>query len=501
MAHAQVAPLSRTTGARPAFPAPPVQPAALPSFTAVLRQRHCTRLLIASVAGRLPLGMLPVALILAARSDGHSLATASVLAALYGVAPAIGLPLLGRLADIRGLPLPCHLGAALVTAALAALALGGTSHLLFAALCAVLAGAGCPPLEGGLRSLWPAVLPDAAHVRTAYALDSSTQEIVYVAGPALAVAVATWLSPAWALALAAAVALAGSVVFATARPARSWRTVARRRDPLGVLRPPALRLLLFALVFLGGTVGALDVASIAVAGRQDAAWLAGALPAVFSAAGLLGGILFARLQPATAPPVAASAAGGRPVRGRVAPSAGPAPGLGRACRGGAAGCLVRSSADRGQPHPDRAGSGRHLHRGGGLDVQRDAAGPGRRHRPGRAARRPLRTPAARRRRVRVPPHGTHPLRGRTGRRLSFGCTAQAVVPPRGTASLIAMPGPGTAGPGPRSGPPRGWRLPVLPPSKGRLPCRSRPSYVAPNPRTAPGPWRWPPPWPPPRSSD
>ncbi|MFF9158525.1 MFS transporter [Streptomyces sp. NPDC014846] len=301
MAHAQVAPISRTTGARPAFPAPEARPAAPPSFTAVLRHRNCTRLLIASVVGRLPLGMVPVALILAARSDGHSLATASMLAALYGVAPAVGLPLLGRLADVRGLPLPCHLGAALVAAALAALALGGTSHLLFAALCAVLAGAGCPPLEGGLRSLWPAVLPDAAHVRTAYALDSSTQEIVYVAGPALAVAVATWVTPDAALALAAAAALAGSLVFATARPARSWRAVARRPGPLGVLRPPAMRLLLCALVFLGGTVGALDVASIAVAGRQDAAWLAGALPAVFSAAGLLGGVLFARLQPATAP--------------------------------------------------------------------------------------------------------------------------------------------------------------------------------------------------------
>ncbi|MFF8401705.1 MFS transporter [Streptomyces sp. NPDC015684] len=301
MAHAQVAPISRTTGARPAFPAPEARPAAPPSFTAVLRQRHCARLLIASVAGRLPLGMVPVALILAARSDGHSLATASVLAALYGVAPAVGLPLLGRLADVRGLPLPCHLGAALVTAALTALAVGGTSHLLFAALCAVLAGAGCPPLEGGLRSLWPAVLPDAAHVRTAYALDSSTQEIVYVAGPALAVATATCFTPAWALALATAAALAGSLAFAIARPARTWRAVSRRPDPLGVLRPPALRLLLCALVFLGGTVGALDVASIAVAGRQDAAWLAGALPAVFSAAGLLGGVLFARLQPATAP--------------------------------------------------------------------------------------------------------------------------------------------------------------------------------------------------------
>ncbi|WP_318216593.1 hypothetical protein [Streptomyces sp. SCL15-6] len=59
--------------------------------------------------------------------------------------------------------------------------------------------------------------------------------------------------------------------------------------------------MLTALVCLGVTVGALDVAAIAVADRQDASWLAGALPAVFSDAGLAGGVLFARFQPATAP--------------------------------------------------------------------------------------------------------------------------------------------------------------------------------------------------------
>ncbi|MFI8194509.1 hypothetical protein ACIF8T_38330 [Streptomyces sp. NPDC085946] len=63
------------------------------------------------------------------------------------------------------------------------------------------------------------------------------------------------------------------------------------------LRSPASRVLLAALVFLGATIGTLDVAAITTAGPHHAAWLAGALPAVFSAVGLLGGALYTRHQP------------------------------------------------------------------------------------------------------------------------------------------------------------------------------------------------------------
>lgn len=230
MAQVQVRDVPRTTEVAGPAPQPPTyevpdHPAmasrAAPTFRAVLRHRSCGRLLIASVTGRLALGIVPVALILQARADGHSLATAGLLAALYGICPALGLPLLGRLADRHGLYLPCHLGSVLVAAALSVLALAGTSSLPFTAVCVALAGAGRPPLEGGLRSLYPVVLPDAAHVRTACTLDSSTQQIVYVAGPALAVTTSTYLTPAAALALAAAATVAGSLAFATARPARA----------------------------------------------------------------------------------------------------------------------------------------------------------------------------------------------------------------------------------------------------------------------------------------
>ncbi|MFD9287582.1 MFS transporter [Streptomyces sp. NPDC060030] len=279
----------------------PVTTSAPPSFLAVLRHPGCGRLLVASLVGRVPLGMVPIALILTARADGHSLGTASLLAAVYGMSPALGLPVLGRMADARGLALPCGLGAVLVAAALVALAVGGSENLLFAVVCAAVAGACCPPLEGGLRSLWPVLLPDAEHTRTAYTLDSSTQQIVYVAGPVVTIVLAGQFSPVAALLIAATATVVGSFTFSTAAVTRAWRAEPRPKDALAALRPPAMRPLLVTLVLMGITIGALDVAAIASADRHRVGWLAGAMPAVFSAAGLLGGALFVRLKTAARP--------------------------------------------------------------------------------------------------------------------------------------------------------------------------------------------------------
>src|SRR3954451_6379907 len=65
----------------------------------LLRRRDVTPLLLASVVGRLPLGMVPLALVLFARRDGGDYATAGA----WSLGLAAGTPLLGRALDRRGL--------------------------------------------------------------------------------------------------------------------------------------------------------------------------------------------------------------------------------------------------------------------------------------------------------------------------------------------------------------------------------------------------------------
>jgi len=119
------------------------------------------------------------------------------------------------------------------------------------------------------------------------------QEAVYIAGPLLATALATAISPEAALLATAILGLAGSVGVAASAASRTWHPASRRRlDPLGALRPRGIRLLAATHLCIGVSIGAVTVAALLEAERHGTPWLAGTLPTVFSVGGLLGGLLY-----------------------------------------------------------------------------------------------------------------------------------------------------------------------------------------------------------------
>ncbi|MFD8321396.1 MFS transporter [Kitasatospora purpeofusca] len=267
------------------------------SYRAVLRSPHVARLLTGTLIGRLPTGMAPVAILLLVRAEHGSLALAGLLGALYGLAVAIGQPLLGRLVDRHGQT--AVLLAATLAASAAFLLLpctGPTRHPALAALTILVAGLATPPLEASLRALWPHVLPDPAHRRTVLSLDSSTQGLVFVIGPLLGTGFTAGIGASSALAATAAFGLLGSGMVVTASPSSSWRptAIAGRAHPAGPLRVPGLRLLFAALAGTGIALGAVNVLALATAERHHAGWLAGVMPAALSVSSMLGGLAYGR---------------------------------------------------------------------------------------------------------------------------------------------------------------------------------------------------------------
>ncbi|MEU1815699.1 MFS transporter [Streptomyces roseifaciens] len=264
------------------------------SYADLLRGPHVTRLLLGTLVGRLPSAMASVAVPLALRQAGASYGFVGVAVGVFAIASAIGGPLLGRLVDRAGQPLVL-LPTALVAAvgfAVVAVAPGNRTAVLAGV---ALAGAATPPLEPCLRALWPDIVAPGK-LEAAYALDSASQELVFVGGPLVVAGGVAVASPAAALWAGALLGIAGVLVVATAPPARVWKAPARSGDWLGPLRSRGLVVLLTGLTGAGVAIGTLNVLVVHYAEDHRLPGGAPTLLALNALGALIGGLAYGAVR-------------------------------------------------------------------------------------------------------------------------------------------------------------------------------------------------------------
>ncbi|MCP3770543.1 MFS transporter [Streptomyces sp. MAR25Y5] len=265
-------------------------------YLEILRVRHAARLLAGTLVGRLPNGTAAIAIVLFVRAEGGSYSLAGALAAVYGVANAIGQPVLGRLVDLRGQPRVQLPAAVLSALAMAVFAFTGIDPR--AAAYAVVAAAGLftPPLEGGLRALWSSVLHREDQVHRAYAMDAVAQEVMFTVGPLLVtVCVSVW-SPQVALLVVNGLGVLGALSVVVSAPSRAWRSAPREAHWLGALRSPGLLALLGAFLFVGIALGSITVASVPYGDEHGGAHVYGWLMAGLGLGALVGGMAYGARQ-------------------------------------------------------------------------------------------------------------------------------------------------------------------------------------------------------------
>ncbi|WP_326724223.1 MFS transporter [Streptomyces sp. NBC_00243] len=270
-------------------------------YLEILRARHAARLLTGTLIGRLPNATAAIAVVLFIRAEGGSYSLAGALAAVYGVGNAVGQPLLGRLVDLYGQP-RVQLPAALVSAlGMALFAFAGTDPLPVAYVAMVIAGLFTPPLEGGLRALWPSVLRKEEQVHTAYAMDAVAQEIMFTVGPLLVtLCVALWSAQA-ALLVLNVIGVLGALSVVVSPPSRAWRSAPREAHWLGALRSAGLVALLGAFLFVGIALGSITVAAVSYSDSHGGDAVYGWLMAGIGLGALLGGTVYGARQWTGAP--------------------------------------------------------------------------------------------------------------------------------------------------------------------------------------------------------
>ncbi len=252
------------------------------------------RLLVSALIGRLPIGACSLAILLMVREHTGSFGVAGLAVGMFAIAGAIAAPFQGALLDRFGprrvlIPLAGLQATALVT--MVAVVTGGAGTLGVLVVAGI-AGALVPPISASVRVLWPRIIPTPAGVETAYALDATTQELIWTTGPLLVALVVSVASPAAALLAVSGVLLGGTALFVTAPAIRSWPHDGPRRTRGGALASRPLRLLLATAALFGMGLGALEVGLPALSVSIHSSSMAGVLLAAWSVGSLIGGVLY-----------------------------------------------------------------------------------------------------------------------------------------------------------------------------------------------------------------
>lgn len=264
------------------------------AYRELARRPHVPALFALGIVARLPVGMVPLAMLLSARAAGLDYGRAGVLVGAYTVGLAIGSPLAGRRLDRRGPVRVLRVRAILFAALLCVLALLVEIEGPFGLVAVVALGSGLslPPVGSAIRSLWGAVV-EGPQLQTAFSLEAAFQEVTFAIGPLLVAALAL-ADPVAALGVAAAATLVGTLALTRLPPVvaegRRQRVV-EERSLLGALAAPGVRTIVAFAAGCGLAFGAMEVALPAFAEEHGSRTLAGVVLACFAAGSLVGGLV------------------------------------------------------------------------------------------------------------------------------------------------------------------------------------------------------------------
>ncbi len=259
----------------------------LSGYRALWRTRGVIALLAASLLARLPVlaTMVPVAFL--AKDASGSFRWAGIVAGAFSVGMAIAGPLWSRTADrrgARGVLLVTGMSWSVVLAGLAALP-PGLYRLM--PLLTMFAGALVPPVMQTLRAAWPRVVQGSA-LRTAYAVDATAQELLFMVGPMLGATAVSVGNPRLGVVLAAAMSAAFIWWYALQQPAPlrrdeesepplTSRQLLWHRYRLPLILSFGLWVMAFNGISLGIVAFADEHGDRLIAGIMEAVWAFGSL--------------------------------------------------------------------------------------------------------------------------------------------------------------------------------------------------------------------------------
>ncbi|HEY2578435.1 MAG TPA: MFS transporter [Streptosporangiaceae bacterium] len=247
----------------------------------------------AGFVGRMPMSMVGLGVILVVSAATGKYAIAGAVAAVGSLVYAVAAPQFGRLTDRFGQARV--LRPATVVFAASSVAFIGCAQarapLWTLFVTAALFMSTMPSLGSMVRSRWSALLGDSPLLHTAFSFESVADELIFVTGPALVTVLATQVVPVAGIAVAAVLAVAGSLLFAVQRgtepPLRPAGQVGGRAIAVGGM--PAI---MAVFAGLGAMFGTIDLSTVAFASEHHHKPLAGLILGTYALGSATGGLWY-----------------------------------------------------------------------------------------------------------------------------------------------------------------------------------------------------------------
>ncbi|MFN8146018.1 MAG: MFS transporter [Candidatus Nanopelagicales bacterium] len=271
----------------------------LTPYVDLLRRPGTLRFSSAGFVQRLPMSMLGLGVVLFLTLRGESYGLAGAVSATGALATAVIGPFLSRAIDRytqhRVLPWAVAFSVAMQTTFLVLVLVGAPVWTWFVSIAL---GEGFVPNVGSIiRARWAHVLTAAGDVRTAFALESVIDEVVFVAGPPVATLLAvSWES--WGAIVASILLLVvGTVLLVPQRATEPPAAGPEHHEGRAAIRYAGVPLVFAVFILVGGVFGSSEVSTVAFAQENDARAWTGLLLALYALGSGISGLVLGTLHP------------------------------------------------------------------------------------------------------------------------------------------------------------------------------------------------------------
>ncbi len=246
---------------------------------------------------RFPIAMRSISCMMLISATMKSLWAAGTVSGTLMIVQATASPALGKLADRFGqqktLVVTC-IGHVITMMALIYMILSNAPFIAIMIM-AICIGLSSVPVDSFIRTRWASMVADGA-LKTAYALETVLDEVVFLLGPLIAVSISTGWHRASGLVLCTILTCSGSIALAMHRCSEPPLTPEAKKNNNSAIGMSWVRVLMIIYLALGIFLGSIDVMMITFAKEIAKPTLAGFLLSTCAVGSLVGGICYGAIN-------------------------------------------------------------------------------------------------------------------------------------------------------------------------------------------------------------